>query len=253
MPKAKKTTVKPAKQKLTKEERSQVAKDRWAKRRKTETPEIAGIATNVYYAPPETNFPVKGFVEDIPIPPPVEQESAMLVVDTTTVPSQQEPVLATLPTPVAPPVELPVPQLAPVKAPKQKRTPVPREFSVALKAAESRLAKAIVERAEYSGKLAAVNAEIPSLMGIIQALKGSGSYAPAAYALPGGFPTSEAYSTPQLQDPMAAIQAAMAAPPVSRATGSTVQFGPDDVGSLEGPEDEDQFLKGPAAGSKGWI
>jgi hypothetical protein len=47
----------------------------------------------------------------------------------------------------------------------------PREFSSALKTAEKRLAKAILERAEAAAKYAVVSAEIPSLQRIILALK----------------------------------------------------------------------------------
>jgi hypothetical protein len=160
----------------------------------------------------------------------------------------------------------PAPQLAPVKAPKQKRYTGPKEFSVALKAAENRLAKAIVERAQAAGSLAALNAEIPSLLGIINALKGSGNYVspvptpnfvandfPGNYfpnALSGG-PNPAQQFQPAL-DPMDAIRAAMAAPPVSRAIGNAVQLPPDVVGTLEGPDDDnddpDKFLTGPYAG-----
>ena len=154
--------------------------------------------------------------------------------------------------PPPPPVVVPAPQLAPVRAPKPKRYTGPKEFSGALKAAEKRLAKAINERAEAMGKLAGLNAEIPSLLQIIQALKGSNNLPPAQYDFSGSVPNATAFQAPI--DPQAALMAAMAAPPVSRAKGG-VQFSPDVIGSLEGPEDdEDQFLRdaGPATEGK-WI
>jgi len=158
------------------------------------------------------------------------------------------------PIPVAPTVPPPAPQLAPVAAPKRpKRYQGPKEFSVALKAAENRLAKAINERAEAMGKLAGLNAEIPSLLQIIQALKGSNNLPPAPFDFSGGVPNATAFQAPI--DPQAALMAAMAAPPVSRASGGAVQFSPDVVGVLEGPEDdEDQFLRGAGPATEGkWI
>jgi hypothetical protein len=260
MPK-KKTVVKTTKQKLSPAERSQVAKDRWAKIR----------AAKVAQDKPD---PVKEWVDeavrdgllnakpDTPAPPIAEQEkkyntlmetvpqiiNAMLEADAK-VPNQP---------PVAPPIEAPAPQLAPVKPPKQKRYTGPKEFSVALKAAENRLAKAITERAAAAGQLAALNAEIPSLLGIINALKGSQNAVTTVASLPMPYDFSAPYQPPvPLQapvDPMDAIRAAMAQPPVSRAMGNAVQFGPDVVGSVESEEDDpDRFIVGPAAGEKGWI
>jgi hypothetical protein len=123
------------------------------------------------------------------------------------------------------------------------------------------LAKAITERSDIGKELAILQAkqwylektEIPSLMGIINALKGSGNYAPPIpYDLSGGVPNAQAFQAPI--DPQAALMAAMAAPPVSRASGGAVQFSPDVVGSLEGPDDDDpdRFITGPHAGG-GWI
>jgi len=153
----------------------------------------------------------------------------------------------------------PAPQLTPVRAPKQKRYTGPKEFSVALKAAEGRLAKAIVERAEAAGKMAMLQAEIPSLVQIISALKGQQNIPAAPYDLSGMVPSAyqapipQPYQTPQ--SPLAAIQAAQPAAPVSRASGGAMQFGPEVFGALEGPEDDDidKFITGPAAAGGGWI
>jgi hypothetical protein len=58
------------------------------------------------------------------------------------------------------------------------------------------------------------------------------------------------YTPPNLQ----AIQAAMAVPPVSRASGGTIQFSPEVVGGMEDENDDiDKFITGPAASGGGWI
>jgi len=53
----------------------------------------------------------------------------------------------------------------------KKKSSQPREFSSALKTAEKRLAKAILERAECAAKYAVLSAEIPSLQRLVVALK----------------------------------------------------------------------------------
>lgn len=274
--------TKPKKQKLSPAERSQIAKDRWAKIKadKAKTPAL----------PP--GHVTKGDVMDDlglqePIPAPLVAEQ-----DTTQTPSELEvsgirvqiesdggktittPIASIYRqnldgsfteivggvdvgqgTPVAPTVEPPAPQLAPAKTPKPKRYTGPKEFSVALKAAEGRLAKAINERAEAMGKLAGLNAEIPSLLQIINALKGPTNVPSVPYDFSGSVPNATGFQNPLPQfqppvDPMDAIRAAMAAPPVSRAVGNAVQLPPDVVGTLEGPDDDDpdKFITGPYAG-----
>lgn len=252
MPRTNKNVVSPKKQKLSPAERSQIAKDRWAKIRKTKAAQGYVISPGIKSLHLEIvkNAIAKITEEVTPAPPIVEQEPEVL----------PEPI------PVAPPVpvvEPPVAQLATVKPVKQKRYTGPKEFSVALKAAEARLAKAIVERAQAAGQLAALQAEIPSLLGIINALKGSGNYvspAPVPNFIANDFQGNyfpNALSggpNPAPVDPMDAIRAAMAAPPVSRAIGNAVQLSPDVVGTLEGPDDDnpDRFLTGEHAGG-GWI
>lgn len=266
MPKAK-NSAKETKQKLSKEERSQIAKDRWAKRRET-------------VAMQDNPGPVKERVDEavkdgILTPAPIDELLDDSVAkspegsDRVDIVSEQGNVLASREnkseqddnTPSPLPVTVPAPQLTPAPPKKQKRYTGPKEFSVALKAAESRLAKAINERAEAMGKLAGLNAEIPSLLGIINALKGSQNPIPSiSYDFSGG--VQNAFQAPipqQFQQPMnllQAIQNAQPAPPISRASGGTMQLGPDVVGSLEGPDDDDnpdKFITGPAAGNKGWI
>jgi hypothetical protein len=295
-----KPSGKATKQKLSKEQRSQIAKDRWTKiraaRKQEDDKTFALIHTSgesesaradlsIVPAPPIVEQesptgrdengvpPVVGLGdgtinpngEFVPDHPPAAQNVGVWLNEggkvVGKVMSREEfsnlnhpvPIANSLPTnPVAPPVELPAPQLALVKAPKPKRYQGPKEFSGALKAAEKRLAKAINERAEAMGKLAGLNAEIPSLLQIIQALKGSNNLPPTPFDFSGGVPNAQAFQAPI--DPQAALMAAMAAPPVSRASGGAVQFSPDVVGSLEGPDDDDpdKFLEGPHAGG-GWI
>lgn len=73
------------------------------------------------------------------------------------------------PTPEPPPPP-PVEVAKPVK---RKARPMPKAFKGASSYAEKRLAEAIKERAEAMGKVAALNAEIPSLVQIIRALGSS--------------------------------------------------------------------------------
>lgn len=258
-----KKTAKATKQKLTAEQRSQVAKDRWAKRRAPASEPISSSETIIHTV--TTNEPVTtpGIVisyadseaisgepiNNVPFRPEPTASVWELGKDGNAVHrhvhgEELEKLRST------------TPLQAPPAPKKPKRIPVPKEFSVALRAAENRLAKAITERAEYAGKLAAVNAEIPSLMQIIQALKGSQvPVPPVLHDAFNGFPGAPIQTpVPQYQAPNPFnLAAAQAPPPISRAQGGAIQFGPEVVGEgLEGPEDEDQFLTGPHAGG-GWI
>ena len=284
------------KQKLNKEERSQIAKDRWAKIRAKKEKEQP--LTPTFDRQTERGLEqLDAAIEGSPIPPDLPPSSGRdengvpsivglgdgaITSNGAFVPDQSDIVLSTSGvyrqnpdgsfteikrgidagqglSPSAPIAPAPAPQLAPVRAPKPKRYTGPKEFSGALKAAEKRLAKAINERAEAMGKLAGLNAEIPSLLGIINALKGSQNAvttisAMPLYDFPGQAPMSQQFLPPR--NPMDALAAAQPAIPVSRALGNAVQFSPDVVGSLEGPEDDsdiDKFITGPAAGGGGWI
>jgi hypothetical protein len=272
MPKTKKFVPLKGKPKLSLAERSQVAKDRWigirARREASRAAiddapvaqeEVAADATPAAPAQPAPSQPATPPIvppnsppypqSPTPEQPPVAPESiAPSNVVKLPLPTQGE--------------QVPVPQQAPL-ARKPKKAPVPKEFSVALKAAEGRLAKAIVERAEFSGKLAAVNAEIPSLMQIIQALRGTPAviqpfdlsqkqlYNSQAPTYPGIAPPI-IYPTSGLAQAQAAVSHSPL--PVSRAQGGAIQLGPDMTGALEGPDDdnEDQFISGPNAG-RDWI
>ena len=205
-----------------------------------------------------------GLQEPTPAAPIAEQEAAVVNgfdESLSNTPNDPPP-----PTHYVIPVVAPAPQLAPVAPKKQKRYTGPKEFSVALKAAENRLAKAIVERAQASGQLAMLQAEIPSLIQIINALKGQQNVPVASYDTSAILTNATAIQTPMpnfqsIGNPyhspvdLGAIQAAMAQPPASRAVGNAIQFSPAEVGTLEGPDDddnEDKFLTGPMATGQ-WV
>jgi hypothetical protein len=85
-----------------------------------------------------------------------------------------------------PPVDPPAP-VAPEPAPRpaltrrrQSTVPMPKAFKGASSYAEKRLAEAIKQRAEYMGRVAALNAEIPSLVSVIRALGGNPMIDPAS-------------------------------------------------------------------------
>jgi len=276
MPKSKSTPATTKKPKLTPEDRSRIAKERWAKRKAAqETPnviskelldlnlDIARNATARMTKEINTPAPLEVLLDVAVKIAPEDAVRVDLLTEQGTVLASREiqPPQEKSPDPpfVAPPVEAPAPQLAPVPQKKQKRSPQPKEFSSALKEAEKRLGKAINERAEAMAKLAFLQSEIPNLMGIIQALKGSGNYvAPAAYGFSEG---AQGYKGPmppfQLPpNPVAVAQAAQPAPPVSRAHGNAIQLGPDALGTLEGPEDddEDRFLRDGGVATQGkWV
>jgi len=275
MPKNKKVALVAKKQKLSPAERSQIAKDRWAKRRESASitpppqpvsPEQPGNRPPPA-APNQPVIPQNPTPEQPPVAPesisPIPNEVKAIEMGMQEVKRKDEELVRSISN------ATPAPQLTPVAPKKQKRYTGPKEFSVALKAAESRLAKAIVERAEAAGKMAMLQAEIPSLVQIINALRGPQNYIPAqtpnflANDFPGhyspnalsGDPTP-AVQFPPYVDPLAAIAGAAAAPPVSRASGGAVQFGPDVLGQLEGPEDEDEdrFLRGGGVATEGkWV
>jgi hypothetical protein len=264
MPKVKKTAVKVTKQKLSKEQRSDVAKARWAKRREAVAPQDATQASELTASGLSVQVELDGGKTLIPAPLDTLLDNAVANApegaDRIDIVSEQGSVLASReiqpPPPAAPPVEAPVAQLTPVAPKRQKRYTGPKEFSVALKAAEGRLAKAIVERAQAAGQLAALQAEIPSLLQIIAALKGQQNIPAAPYDISAQFSVPVAPQFQPYVDPLAAIQAAQPIPPVSRASGGAIQFGPEVLGALEGPEDDadiDRFITGPAAGGSGWI
>lgn len=253
MPKAKKVTAEQKKKlNLTPLQRSQVAKDRWAKRRANEAAEKIVVTVNTMLeqdaakdapAPPQPP-------EQPPVTPesftgnPVLQAAGMHI----QVETDGGKTLAAAPQPA----------LVPPK--KQKRIPVPKEFLTALKTADSLLAKAIEEYEDCQRRITYLSGSIPRLQRTVLALRNE-SNPDAPVPLPNAFnynaPTAfQASPNPNFQphNPLAAIQAAMDAAqvalPVSRAVGG-VQLSPDVIGSLEDDDDEDRFITG--AGEKGWI
>jgi hypothetical protein len=270
MPKIKKA-VKATRQKLSPEQRSQIAKDRWAKRRANateKTDEIIAVTwpeSNVFVTTSKEPITSSSSVVITQQEMPIEEAKALFGRDQNGVP----PVVGLGDGTITPsgafvpdvPVLPPAPQSAPVRVRKQKRTPVPKEFSAALRTADQLLAKAIAEYEDCDARIEHLKKAIPRLQRTYLALRSESdpdaltSPPPAPYNFSGSVPNATAFQAPiqQFPNPLAAYQAAQVAPPVSRAQGGAIQFGPDVVGALEGPEDdEDQFLKGPNAGS-GWI
>lgn len=315
MPATKKSAVKPPattkNKKLSPAERSQVAKDRWAKRRADKAMEEVVVTVNtmlgqaaVMGVDVSTSSEPTSFIvtTDGPITagsPPMPSPDVPVIPKN---PTPEQPPIApesitttngvTLPSPVAGGEQLnisaytieaiveervaqalrgmdsqllgnsPAPQLvtvAPQK--KQKKTPVPKEFLVALKTADKRLADAIDEYEECSSRINYLKDAIPRLQRTVLALRNeSNPDAPANSN--NAFNPVALYNSPQLNpppfqayvDPLAAIHGAAAAPPVSRAQGGAIQFSPEVIGSLEGPDDDedtDKYITGPLAGG-GW-
>jgi hypothetical protein len=75
---------------------------------------------------------------------------------------------------------------------KRSTKPMPKAFKGASSYAEKRLAEALKERAEYMGRVAALNAEIPSLVQVIRALGTSNIPPEALQSYP---PTIPSYGT----------------------------------------------------------
>lgn len=169
-------------EKLTKEEKhriaSEAAKARWAevrrKKAESEKPKVDPVV-----AAEETGI----HAEDAGLEPTVWPtyggiERSMPMLDPNTnppaVPFQAVP--RTLPIPVVAPIYIPPPPtLTPVhpeppKPVQKRKNPIPKAFKGASSYADKRLAEAIKERAECMGRVAALNAEIPSLVAIIRAL-----------------------------------------------------------------------------------
>lgn len=247
MPKIKKVAAKVKKQKLSPAERSQIAKDRWAKKRSAQEATL-GVDTSIQEVDP--------VVAIVPTPPtpeqsPVAPESRTLL----SITEEQSKIMLSHP--------LLSPQLVPVAPKKTKRIPVPKEFLTALKTADSLLAKAIEEYEDCQRRITYLSGSIPRLQRTVLALRNESN--PDIPVAPyNAFNPAALYNSPQLNpppampqpyvDPLAAIQGAAAAPPVSRAQGGAMQFSPEMLGTLEGPEDDDpdRFISGPNAGG-GWI
>jgi len=218
--------------KLSNEERktiaSTAAKARWAKKRAENNP----IETKISYVNTKTGETTASTIIDAEYPEVDEVPEAS-------------------PAPVAQAI-VPVIPNAPKtdKRTTKRRARLPKEFGAAHSYAEKRLADAIKERAEAMGKVNMLNAEIPSLVQIIKALKTTEGPIPS-------FNNPQAYQTLPIPiavginpNPQAGnvIQQAEAIPPAPIANGGAVDF---DSSQQDMPEDA--FLRGAAGGDRGWV
>ena len=174
--------------KLTKEQRSAIAvmaaKKRWGKPKEEKIFSDSQDAERTQ-AFSKQLIELKSTTVTIPSPP----EFAPSIV-TTLPPSQSQPLIY-----IPPPPE-------PPKPPKIRRKPMVKEFGKAHSYAEKRLAEAIKERAEAMGKVAMLNAEIPSLVQIIKALgmtPNMNGFQDFTAHIPNTMPT---YQQPQYQPPI---------------------------------------------------
>jgi hypothetical protein len=174
-------------EKLTKEQRSEIAKAAAAKRwgKKEEKPLLdpeytkivdhiaTGIKKSLDGILQENGLLSEGEVLHGDIYPTyggIERGSIPIVMPNVTSPIQATP--EPPPQPPAPvPTVTPTPaSVAPPKPARRQAKPIPKAFKGASSYAGKRLAEAIRERAEAMGKVAMLNAEIPSLVQIIRAL-----------------------------------------------------------------------------------
>jgi hypothetical protein len=174
--------------KLTKEQRSAIAvmaaKKRWGKPKEEKIFSDSQDAERTQ-AFSKQLIELKSTTVTIPSPP----EFAPSIV-TTLPPSQSQPLIY-----IPPPPE-------PPKPPKIRRKPMVKEFGKAHSYAEKRLSEAIKERAEAMGKVAMLNAEIPSLVQIIKALgmtPNMNGFQDFTAHIPNTMPT---YQQPQYQPPI---------------------------------------------------
>ena len=218
--------------KLSNEERktiaSTAARARWAKKRAENNP----IETKISYVNTKTGETTASTIIDAEYPEVDEVPEAS-------------------PAPVAQAIVPVIPNAPkPDKRTTKRRARLPKEFGAAHSYAEKRLADAIKERAEAMGKVNMLNAEIPSLVQIIKALKTTESPIPS-------FNNPQAYQTLPMPiavginpNPQAGnvIQQAEAIPPAPIANGGAVDF---DSSQQDMPEDA--FLRGAAGGDRGWV
>ena len=227
-------------EKLSKEQRKAIASEAAAKRWD------AVRAAKEKDASPDADPKPNGKMKPEPVP--------VVVASPVPVPVTPEP------TPIPPhPYALPVPPTFAMSLPKtvktKKKAKLPREFGAAHSYAEKRLAEAIRERAEAAGRVAALNAEIPSLLQIINALKTPGNPIATQYPPQQAYtaPAQPAYIPTQEDAQMAALMAAQKSipipPPIPMAHGGAVGggFAPDPNNMPE-----DAFLNDSFVGGGGW-
>ena len=200
--------------KLTKEQRSAIAKQaaakRWAKPKEENplvNPEIKdavnhiakGLKRSIEDILQENNI----HAEDAGLEPTVYptygglERGSMPMVE----PNITPPIAAQAPPIQQPPIYIP-PHPEPPKPTPKRRKPMVKEFGKAHSYAEKRLSEAIKERAEAMGKVAMLNAEIPSLVQIIKALgmtPNMNGFQDFTAHIPNTMPT---YQQPQYQPPI---------------------------------------------------
>jgi hypothetical protein len=155
--------------KLTKEQRSAIAKQaaakRWAKKDEPKPLIDPEITKEVDYIA----VGIKKSIVDILHENGLHTDDEILVAK----PPSNAPLLISGPTMTVPFIYREEPKPTPPEPPKaaqRRKKPMVKEFGKAHSYAEKRLAEALKERAEAMGKVAMLNAEIPSLVQIIKAL-----------------------------------------------------------------------------------
>lgn len=144
-----------------------------------------------------------------------------------------------------------------------RKSPTPKAFKGASSYAEKRLAEAIKERAEAMGKVAALNAEIPSLVQIIRALGTTQNPAPLDYTNVPLYPTNYDIThvvsdapTPvtnrprQTQTTIEQVEPPVQFPTPTKAMGGAI--GGIDLDPIAEDPDEDAFLKDSGVAGGTW-
>lgn len=140
------------------------------------------------------------------------------------------------------------------KAPQRKKSAGPREFTSALKTAEKRLAKAILERAEHAAKYAVLSAEIPSLQRLIVALRNPlGTVPEYGATMPPTLSQIVGDEPLGYQNPPRREVAAIPVPQQLHPANTQARAGGGAVGvELVDTEDEDRFLKDSGVAGGNW-
>lgn len=141
------------KEKLSPERRSEIAKEAAQKRWAKTDDKITSVIVTSGGPGAKTNFTAvssNGHEKEIILPASLTNEASTTHTE-----------------------RLPEPPTTLVSPKKRQSKPMPKAFKGASSYAEKRLAEAIRERSEYMGRVAALNAEIPSLVSVIRALGGT--------------------------------------------------------------------------------
>jgi hypothetical protein len=187
--------------KLSKEQRSNIAKQaaakRWAKKDEPKPLIAPEITKEVDYIA----VGIKKSIVDILHENGLHTDDEILVAK----PPSNAPLLISGPTMTVPFIYREEPKPTPPEPPKaaqRRKKPMVKEFGKAHSYAEKRLAEALKERAEAMNKVAMLNAEIPSLVQIIKALgmtPNMNGFQDFTAHIPNTMPT---YQQPQYQPPI---------------------------------------------------